>query len=212
LIDENLSVPEAVPMIEKLKNWFSVGTDAIAGLMLAAMFATFLLQIGSRYSPQIISNLGLAETFPWLGTIEPLGWTLELCLILWIWIVFFGCAFNVRERDHVTFDILYLAAPRGPRRIMALIAAAAIVVGMAWSFLPMWDYVDFMRIRRTSSVENPFTGDKIRLKWIFIIYMVFMAALIARYAWRFVETLRNGPPDSAHDIVGNVASDAEDKA
>ncbi|MBY4892451.1 TRAP transporter small permease subunit [Rhodobacteraceae bacterium N5(2021)] len=188
-------------MIEKIRTWVTTGTDAIAGAMLAAMFATFLLQIGSRYSPQIIASLGWAETVPWLGTIAPLGWTLELCLILWIWIVFFGCAFCVRDKDHVTFDILYLAAPRGPRRVMALVGAAAIVGGMVWSFLPMWDYVDFMRIRRTSSVENPFTGDKIRLKWIFIIYMVFMAALIARYAWRFVDVIRNGPPDSAHAPV-----------
>ncbi|OAN77986.1 C4-dicarboxylate ABC transporter permease [Jannaschia sp. EhC01] len=194
-------------MIEKIRTWVTTGADAIAGAMLAAMFATFLLQIGSRYSPQIIASLGWAETVPWLGTIAPLGWTLELCLILWIWIVFFGCGFCVRDKDHVTFDILYLAAPRGPRRVMALVGAAAIVGGMVWSFLPMWDYVDFMRIRRTSSVENPFTGDKIRLKWIFIIYMVFMAALIARYAWRFVDVIRNGPPDSAHAPVAASPKD-----
>lgn len=187
-------------MIARFKTWVTTGADAILGAMLAAMFATFLLQIGSRYVPRIISHFGWAETVPILGSIAPLGWTLELCLILWIWIVFFGCAFCVREKDHVTFDILYLAAPRGPRRVMALIGTGAIVVGMVWSFLPMWDYVDFMRIRRTSSVENPFTGDKIRLKWIFIIYMVFMVALIARCAWRFIDVIRNGPPESAHAL------------
>ena len=37
----------------------------------------------------------------------PFGWTLELCLILWVWLVFFGCAFVVRQRDQVTFDVLY---------------------------------------------------------------------------------------------------------
>lgn len=195
-------------MIEKLKIWVTTGANAIAGFMLAAMFTTFLLQIGSRYSPQIISYFGLAETIPFLGSIQPLGWTLELCLILWIWIVFFGCAFNVRERDHVTFDIFYLAAPRGIRRIMALIAAGAIVAGMAWSFLPMWDYVDFMRIRRTSSVENPFTGDKIRLKYIFIIYMVFLGAVILRYSWRFIDVIRNGPPDSAHALPNHEPAPA----
>jgi hypothetical protein len=63
-----------------------------------------------------------------LDAIEPLGWTLELCLILWVWIVFFGCAFIVREKDHVTFDIFYLAAGRRLRRGMALVASAAIVV------------------------------------------------------------------------------------
>lgn len=195
-------------MIARFKTWVKTGADAILGAMLAAMFATFLLQIGSRYAPRIISHFGWAETFPILGSIAPLGWTLELCLILWIWIVFFGCAFCVREKDHVTFDILYLAAPRGPRRVMALIGTGAIVVGMVWSFLPMWDYVDFMRIRRTSSVENPFTGDKIRLKWIFIIYMVFMVALIARYAWRFIDVIRNGPPENAHALPKATGGDA----
>ena len=169
-------------MLARLKGWFSSLTNAIAAAMLAAMFITFLLQIFSRY---------VLET--------PFGWTLELCLILWVWIVFWGCAFNVRERDHVSFDIFYLAASRGPQRVMALIAAAAIVVGMAVSFLPTWDYVDFMRMRRTSTFENPFTGDKIRLKWIFIIYMVFLGALILRYGWRFIEVIRKGPPEIGID-------------
>jgi C4-dicarboxylate transporter DctQ subunit len=188
-------------MIEKLKTWVSAGAEAITGTLLAAMFVTFLLQVGSRYAPNIIDRLGLADAIPVLGAIRPLGWTLELCLILWIWIVFFGCAFVVRQRDHVTFDIFYLAAPRGIRRIMALITAAAIVAGMAWSFLPTWDYVDFMRLRRTSTVENPFNGEKIRLKWIFIVYMLFLAALVLRYAWGFVTVLRHGPPDDEHALL-----------
>ncbi len=187
-------------MFAKLKAGFSTLTNSIAAAMLAAMFFTFLLQVGSRYTPQIVDSLGLGGRYDWLDNIEPLGWTLELCLILWVWIVFFGCAFNVREKDHVTFDILYLAAPPGPRRILALLAAGAIVVGMAISFLPSWDYVDFMRMRRTSTVQNPITGDRIRLKWIFIIYMVFLGALILRYGWRFVVTLRHGPPDDQHHI------------
>jgi TRAP-type C4-dicarboxylate transport system permease small subunit len=123
--------------------------------MLAAMFFTFLLQVGSRYADLDSRVTGDPARS------SRLGWTLELCLILWVWIVFFGCAFTVRERDHVTFDIFYLAAGRRLRRGMALLASAAIVAGMIWSFLPTWDYVDFMRMRRTSTVENPFTGDQI---------------------------------------------------
>ncbi|MBL4626523.1 MAG: TRAP transporter small permease subunit [Roseicyclus sp.] len=188
-------------MFERLKTGFSTLTNAIAAALLAAMFFTFLLQVGSRYTPRMLDSLGLDGWSATLDAIEPLGWTLELCLILWLWIVFFGCAFNVRERDHVTFDILYLVAPRGPRRIMALMTAGAIVVGMAWAFLPTWDYVDFMKIRRTSTVKNPFTGDAIRLKWIFIVYMVFLGALVWRYGWRFIDVIRNGPPDDGHDLL-----------
>ncbi|WP_341863738.1 TRAP transporter small permease subunit [Gymnodinialimonas sp. 57CJ19] len=172
-------------MIETLRKWFSIGTEAIAGAMLAAMFVTFLLQIYSRYVLQ-----------------APFGWTLELCLILWLWIVFVGCAFNVRDSDHVTFDIVYLMAPRRGRQVFALIAAAAIVVGMAISFLPTLDYIDWMKMRRTSTVKNPFTGDRIPLRTIFSVYAIFMVAVIARYGWRFVDVLRNGPPDDEYDIPG----------
>ena len=189
-------------MFAKLKTGLSALTNTIAAALLAAMFITFLLQVGSRYMPRILDGLGISGMFPILDAIEPLGWTLELCLILWVWIVFFGCAFNVREKDHVTFDIFYLAAGARVRRIMALITAGAIVAAMLWAFLPTWDYVDFMRMRRTSTVENPFTGERIRLKWIFIIYMVFMASLILRYGWRFITTWRSGPPDD-HNLISH---------
>lgn len=173
-------------MLDRITTWFSHLTNTVAAAMLAAMFFTFLLQIFSRYILQ-----------------EPFGWTLELNLILWVWIVFWGCAFNVRDRDHVTFDIFYLAARRRTRQVLALIAAAAIVAGMAWSYLPTWDYVDWMSMRRTSTVENPLTGNRIPLRTIFMIYMIFMTAVILRYLWRFVDVLRNGPPDSDHEIPGH---------
>ncbi len=74
-------------------------TEFVAAAMLAAMFLTFVLQIFSRYVLQL-QPLRLDA-----GT---------LCLILWVWIVFWGNAFVVREADHVTFDILYL--PFAPHR------------------------------------------------------------------------------------------------
>lgn len=154
-----------------LKKWFAHGTEFIAAGMLAAMFFTFLLQIFSRY---------VLET--------PFGWTLELCLTLWIWLVFFGNAFIVRDSDHVKFDIFYLAAPRPVQRVLALVSAAAIVAGMAWAFLPTWDYVDWMKIRKSATLKIP-------LRTIFSIYLVFMIAVAARYFWIFFRVLRNGPPD-----------------
>ena len=166
---------------------FSRLAEAIACGMLAAIFAIFLLQIVLRYF------------------FTPAGWTLELIGILWVWVIFFACAFVVREQDHVKFDIIYLAAPRRGRQIMSMIAAAAIAIGMLYSFLPTWDYIDWMKIRKTTTVRNPFTGDKIPMRTIFSIYAVFMAVLIMRYSWRFVDVLRNGPPDDDHDIPGHNA-------
>lgn len=172
--------------MRRFLTYFSNVTDFIAATMLAAMFITFLLQIFSRYVLQ-----------------TPFGWTLEFCLILWVWLVFFGCAFVVRENDYVTFDLFYLAAPRRARQIMALITCIAIILAFCWAFLPTWDYIDWMKIRKTSTVRLPFTGEKIPMRTIFSIYAVFMIAVVARYAWRFVDILRNGPPDEDHHIASN---------
>lgn len=181
--------------------------DIAAGVMLAAIFATFLLQIGSRYLPKMIGGLGLSDTLPALAAVEPLGWTLELIGILWVWVIFFSCAFVLREHEHVKFDIIYLSVPNKVRRIFALISAAAIVAGMVYAFWPTWDYIDFMRMRRTSSVENPFTGDKIRLRTIFSIYAIFMIAVAGRYAWQIWDIWRNGPPKTELEVALAAASD-----
>lgn len=156
--------------------WITRGSEAVAAAMLAALFLTFMLQIISRYI--------MDDTF---------GWTLELCLMLWVWIVFFGCAMIVRDRDHVTFDILYLAAPRGLRRVLALISAAAISVGLLWSLLPTWDYIDFLKIKRSATLGIP-------MRTVFAVYGFFLVVVALRYAWACVEIVRKGPPDEAHEI------------
>ena len=81
-------------MMKAFIKGFSRLTEAIAGGMLAAIFLIFLLQILLRYF------------------FTPAGWTLELIGILWVWVIFFSCAFIVRERDHVKFDIIYLSRCR----------------------------------------------------------------------------------------------------
>ncbi len=162
---------------------FSRLNEAIAGGMLAAIFLIFLLQILLRYF------------------FTPAGWTLELIGILWVWVIFFSCAFIVRERDHVKFDIIYLSVPMRVRQIFAMLAAAAIVVGMLYSFLPTWDYIDWMKIRKTSTVRNPFSGQKIPLRGVFSIYAVFMLVVAARYAWLFFDVMRNGPPKTELELV-----------
>ncbi len=162
---------------------FSRLTEAIAGGMLAAIFLIFLLQILLRYF------------------FTPAGWTLELIGILWVWVIFFSCAFIVRERDHVKFDIIYLSVPMRVRQVFAMLAAAAIVVGMLYSFLPTWDYIDWMKIRKTSTVRNPFSGEKIPLRTVFSIYAAFMLVVAARYGWLFFDVMRNGPPKTELELV-----------
>jgi C4-dicarboxylate transporter DctQ subunit len=167
-------------------------TEAIAGGLLAAIFLIFLLQIVLRYF------------------FTPAGWTLELIGILWVWVIFFSCAFVVREEDHVKFDIIYLSVSGRARKIMALIAAAAIVIGMVLTYLPTWDYIEWMKIRKTATVRNPFSGNKIPMRDVFSIYAVFMIAVALRYAWLFVNIIRKGPPKAELELVVEAAHEKEE--
>jgi len=127
-----------------LKNLFQKQINEIikiiAATMLAALFITFLLQIFSRY----VLN-------------SPFGWTLELCRILWVWIVFFCCAFLVKEKDHVKFNLLYSASSNKAKFIMSIISCLAIVVILGWALIPTIDYIDWMKMRKTSTVRFPLT-------------------------------------------------------
>ncbi|WP_422048140.1 TRAP transporter small permease [Shimia sp.] len=169
--------------MRKLIRGFSRLSEAIAGGMLAAIFIIFLLQIILRYF------------------FTPAGWTLELIGILWVWVIFFSCAFVVHERDHVKFDIIYLSVSTKVRMVFAIIGSLAVVAGVLYSFLPTWDYIDWMKIRKTSTVRNPFSGNKIPLRDVFSIYLVFMAVIASRYAWLVFDILRNGPPKTELELV-----------
>ena len=156
--------------MKKFTEQFHKVTEGVAALMLAAMFCTFMLQIISRY------------ILP-----EPFSWTLELCLTLWIWIVFWGNAFVLRHDEHVTFDVVYHAVKPGLRRVFALVGAATIVIGMVVAFLPTWDYIDFLKIKKSATLRIP-------MRTIFSIFAVFMIAVAINYAARFLLILRHGIP------------------
>ena len=158
--------------MKALGRWLHTGAEGVAGLMLLAMFVTFLLQILSRYV-----------------FLAPFGWTLEVCLLLWVWLVFWGNAFIVRDRDHVTFDLFYLAAPQVVRRILALVAALSIALGLLISFLPTLDWLDFLRRKRSATLPG------LRMGYIYSIYLLFIVAVAARYLWRAAVVLRHGPSD-----------------
>jgi C4-dicarboxylate transporter DctQ subunit len=138
--------------------------------MLALMFAAFILQIIFRY----LLNL-------------PTGWTNEISVVLWIWLVLWGAAFVLREEEEIRFDLLYAAAGPRTRRIMFLIAAAGLIILYAISFPAVLDYVAFMRVESTAYL-------KVRFDLLFSIYIVFVIAIIARYLWLSWKALRGEAP------------------
>lgn len=134
--------------------------------MMGTMFLMFLVQIASRYILE-----------------DPFGWTLEVCLTLWIWIVFFGNSFIVKHEDHIKFDVLYQKSSERIQKIFSLIGATAVVIGMAYSFLPTWDYIDFMQLKRSATLEIP-------LRTVYSIYAVFIIGTVFMYSKRIYKILK----------------------
>jgi C4-dicarboxylate transporter, DctQ subunit len=159
--------------------------DGVAAAMLAAMFSIFLVQIASRY----LFNI-------------PMGWTIEVCLTLWLWVVFWGGAFCMRASDHIRFDILYLSVNRPTQRIFSVIAALAIVMSFAISFLPTVDYVWFYRIKPSATLHIP-------LHYVFGIYLVFMIMIMLRYGRILIDFAR-GKEDLEGKIVAFDMVDRND--
>jgi C4-dicarboxylate transporter, DctQ subunit len=144
----------------------------VGALMLGALFVVFLIQITTRY----VFN-------------APALWTLEACLTLWLWVVFWGGAFVLREKDHVRFDVLYAAVGRNMRRAFAMVSALAIGGGMLAALPATWSYIDFYQIKRSAVLG-------IRLDYVFSIYGVFAVALVIRYFLRAVAVARGADPEA----------------
>lgn len=163
--------------MDRILNGLRHAADAVAAGMLAAMFAIFLVQIAARY----VFSLSI-------------GWTVELSLSLWLWIVFWGSAFCLRPADHIRFDVLYLSVSRPVQRVFSAICAVAIVVAFVAAYLPTWDYVDFYKIKRSATLRIP-------LNYVFVIYMAFMTMIILRYARMILDFMRGKP-----DLEGKITS------
>ena len=167
--------------------------ELFVGVLMALMFLTFILQITIRYTARLE---WIAEAVPLL---EPTryGWTLEFCLLLWVWIIFAGCAFVVRDEDHVSFDVLYNHVRPSVRRAFLVIGGVTIAVGLALSVEPTWSKFYILRLKKTASLSNLF-GDWIRMRDIYVVYVLFLVAVSLRYAFAVWNALRHGAPEVHH--------------
>jgi C4-dicarboxylate transporter, DctQ subunit len=170
--------------------------QAVAAAIMALMFLTFMLQIVVRYSARLA---WLADTFPILDP-TLYGWTLEFCLLLWVWLVFWGNAFVVRQRDHVTFDILYHYVRPSVRRWFIIISGVAICASLLLSIEPTWSKFYILRLKSTATLSAVF-GDWIRMRDVYLVYIFFLIAVALRYAWSVYRAVRFGVEEPDHDAL-----------
>jgi len=155
--------------LRALARWLQTRAENIAVLLMAVMFSAFVIQVFMRYAVN-----------------RPVAWTLEACLTAWLWLVLWGGAFVVKDRDHVKFDIVYVALRERGRRALALVSALAILIAFAAALPGALDYITFYAIKSSVSIG-------IRLDIVFSVYAVFAVAIILRYAGRIVALVRGVP-------------------
>ena len=137
-------------------DWLRRAAEWIAAAIFAVMFGVFLIQVFTRY----LLN-------------DPAGWTFEVAVVAYIWTVFWACAFLLKERDHVAFNMFYLAAPPPGRRILLIIGVGCLFVALVASMPKTIDFVTFMAIEKTPLLRW-------RFDYIYSVYILFAVAVIVR--------------------------------
>lgn len=154
-------------------DWIRRRAENIVAAMLAIMFVAFIIQIVSRY----FFNF-------------PIGWSSELSVVTWLYMVLIGSALWLRESEEIRFDLVSGSlGPRG-RRVIGILVAAVGLVLFAMSFPATWKYVTFMKVESSSYL-------KIRLDLLYSVYLLFAAAIIVRYAWDVWRMMRGEAPEAA---------------
>ncbi|MBS0319781.1 MAG: TRAP transporter small permease [Proteobacteria bacterium] len=143
--------------------WLERRAQDVIVVLLALMFVSFLLQIGFRY----LLN-------------KPLGWTDEVTVLCWVWVVLWGAAFILRDSEEIRFDILSSQVSPSVARVFTIAGSAALVVLFAISLPASFNYVLFMKREKSAYLG-------MRFDYLYSVYVLFAVAMIVRHvrlAWR----------------------------
>ena len=149
--------------------------NVLAGL-LGVMFAAFIVQIVFRY----FFNF-------------PTGWTSELTVVTWLWMVLWGAAFvaeGERGNPHRSRLRRMVGRRDAPRHGVCVVASrSSSCIGMS---LPATCDLRHLHEGRRSPPTSRSASN-----WLYSIYLVFAVAVIVRYLWLLSGLLRGKAPEEA---------------
>jgi TRAP-type C4-dicarboxylate transport system permease small subunit len=139
----------------------------LGGAVFLALFGVFIVQITARF------------VFA-----KPMPWTDELAVVLYLWVIFWACAFMVPASSHVSIDILIMQLPPS-LRVWFHTAGHLMLGGLALLALPAsWDYLWFMRREATAVMGLP-------LFWVFLPLLVALSMMVVNAlhsVWQLIQT------------------------
>jgi len=140
--------------------------NLLGGGLFLVLFAVFIIQISARF----FFN-------------KPLPWTDEAAVILYVWVILWGAAAVVPEREHVVFDLVWNSVNYRSRQVMRIVGNL-LIGGLSAAAIPAsWDYVHFM-----AREGSPVLG--VSFMWIFLPFVLLLIALVIRSAWAIWNAVR----------------------
>ena len=134
--------------------------EGVAAAAFAILFFAFVVQVISRY----VFN-------------APVSWTLELCAIAYVWVVFWSAGVLVPERRHIAFDVIYHWLPPGARRGLAMALTGCLGLVYLAALPGVIDYIRFLGRRSTMLLH-------VRMDFVYACFGLFMVAMIVGAALR----------------------------
>ena len=157
-------------------------SHAVGGLLFVSLFGVFVVQIGARF-----------------GLNQPLPWTDELAVVLYLWVIMWASAFMVPEREHVAFDLVLNAVSARTQLVLRMLGHVLVGALALLSLPASWDYVRFMAREGTPVLELPFM-------WVFLPLVLLLvswtirsmggAVLVVR-EWRALRNARAPEPGTS---------------
>jgi TRAP-type C4-dicarboxylate transport system permease small subunit len=133
-----------------------VGADWVACAMFAAVFVIFNYKIFTRYFEH-----------------DEAVWADEVLVVLFVWIVFWANAFLVRDKEQISFDLVYRLLPAGLKRIVA-VTRVVLIGGIFACGLPgSLGYIRFLWREHTPVLGLP-------LDYVYSCFGLFLIAVVAR--------------------------------
>ena len=130
--------------------------DWVAASMFSAVFLIFNYKIFTRYFEH-----------------NEAVWADEVLVILFIWIIFWAQAFVVREREQITFDLVYRLLPDRGQRVAAVARYLLIGGVFLWALPGSLGYITFLWREHTPVLNLP-------LNAVYSCFGIFLIAVIVR--------------------------------
>jgi len=161
-----------------ISKWLRARSQDVAVALIAIMFVSFILQIAFRY----VLN-------------RPLGWTEEVTVLCWVWVVLWGAAFILSDHDEIRFDVITGVVSESTRRAFTVISGIALILLFVVSLPATWDYVLFMKREKSAYLG-------MRFDYLYSIYVVFAVVCIVKHVrlvWYALRGLKSPEIDTVED-------------